>query len=690
MTPYPRHEINSMNDSKGKDKTTILVVDDTPENIDVLKGVLRNEYAIRPAINGAMALKLVGISPKPALILLDIMMPEMDGYEVCQRLKANQDTQDIPVIFITAKSNIEDELRGLEMGAVDYVTKPISPPLLKARIKSHLSLKSAHQELETKNQIMREVNNKLVASIKKLSASEEHFRSLVQTIPDIVYKIDTNGRFTFLNSAVQQLGFHPSELIGKHFSEIIHDADIDRISREKVLKIIKGYPSTSSPKFFNENRCRERVTVGLEVRLKAKPEKSKESDEQCGNHESPIVAEVNSSGLYGETPTADGPGEQRLFMGTVGVIRNIQERKEAQKKLQTAKEKAEEATRLKDKFVSLVAHDLRSPLSSMVGLLEYIVEDETTPLHKDHQDAMESVVTSGRSLIQLIEQILNIGRLRMGKITLEKSFLDAHFLTQEILQRLQHLCTKKGVRFVNRIPTSTRLFADPTLFGEVMQNLFSNAIKFSQPGGTIEVFQSGETETNLSVQDRGIGIPEETLPHLFNIAEKVSTPGTSGERGTGFGLPLSFDIMQAHGGTITVKSTQSQGSTFTVHLPLVTPKVLIVEDEQPSRTFIIQTLRPLNVEVMEAEHGRMALQLLEGNLPHLIISDIFMPGMDGFEMLEALKSNPRTSAIPVILVTGDKAIATRDQAFRLGAVDFSVKPIVVHDFLPRVRHFLGG
>ncbi|RTR37881.1 two-component system response regulator [Shewanella canadensis] len=141
--------------SKDTSRLTILAVDDTPANIDVVKGVLSERYFVQAAINGQMALKIIEKN-KPDLILLDIMMPGMDGYEVCQKLKADEATRGIPVIFLTAKAEVEDETRGLELGAVDYITKPISPPILIERVKTHLELKSARDFLKRQNEILEE------------------------------------------------------------------------------------------------------------------------------------------------------------------------------------------------------------------------------------------------------------------------------------------------------------------------------------------------------------------------------------------------------------------------------------------------------------------------------------------------------------------------------------------------------
>ena len=135
-------------------KPSILIVDDTPENIDVLKETLKNDYIVRPALSGKSALKIAAAEPRPDLILLDIMMPEMDGYEVIRHLKRDESTRKIPVIFVTAIAEMEGELKGLELGAVDYITKPINPPIVKARINTQLALREAKVKLEQQNQVL--------------------------------------------------------------------------------------------------------------------------------------------------------------------------------------------------------------------------------------------------------------------------------------------------------------------------------------------------------------------------------------------------------------------------------------------------------------------------------------------------------------------------------------------------------
>ena len=161
-----------------KQKPSILIVDDTPENIDVLKETLKNDYIVRPALSGKSALKIAAAEPRPDLILLDIMMPEMDGYEVIRHLQAGEGTREIPVIFVTAIAEMEGELKGLELGAVDYITKPINPPIVRARIHTHLALREAKVKLEEQNQVLlheRELVEDIITSMRSTKSFDDRF-----------------------------------------------------------------------------------------------------------------------------------------------------------------------------------------------------------------------------------------------------------------------------------------------------------------------------------------------------------------------------------------------------------------------------------------------------------------------------------------------------------------------------------
>ena len=363
-------------------------------------------------------------------------------------------------------------------------------------------------------------------------------------------------------------------------------------------------------------------------------------------------------------------------------------RRRMEEELRAAKETADQATMLKDRFVSLVAHDLRSPLGSISGLLQMLHEEACAEAPGEAKEILRAARDSSDRLLEMVEELLNISRLKSGKITFEKRFLDGHYLVREIIDRIGHTAKRKGVELRNKVPEGTRIYTDKMLFGEVVQNLIVNAVKFSHGGSAVEIFQPPRALGGLAVRDRGVGISEAVLRDLFKVEEKTSTVGTAGERGTGFGLPFSHDIMAAAGGRLRVESEEGEGSCFYAELPVVRPRVLVVDDQRLDRELIAMLLANLDVEVVEAAGGAEALGLLEESTFHLLISDLTMPGVDGFELLRTVRRDPVLQNMGVIVVTGDREMKSRDAAFRLGADDFLVKPLLIEDFEPRVRRFI--
>ncbi|CAK0762621.1 two-component system, HptB-dependent secretion and biofilm response regulator [Gammaproteobacteria bacterium] len=224
-------------------KPTILIVDDTPENIDVLKGALLRDYTVRAAINGQMALKAANIWPIPDLVLLDIMMPIMDGYEVCRRLKADAATRNIPVIFVTAKSEENDEIAGLKLGAVDYITKPFRIPIVQARVRTHLTLQATKQELDEHNQRLlheRELIEAIILKMRKADEFDERYlRHIIspveKTAGDILISTFTpDGRQLILLGDFTGHGL-PAAIGGPLVTYILHELAKRGASGEQIL-----------------------------------------------------------------------------------------------------------------------------------------------------------------------------------------------------------------------------------------------------------------------------------------------------------------------------------------------------------------------------------------------------------------------------------------------------------------------
>jgi diguanylate cyclase (GGDEF)-like protein/PAS domain S-box-containing protein len=373
----------------------ILVVEDSAIQAEILRRTLVKEgYQVAVAGNGANALAMIR-KKKPALIISDIVMPVMDGYEMCHEIKHDEGIKDIPVILLTGLSDTRDVIKGLDARADSYIIKPYDNQLLLARIAAILSRPSCVAELPAGEPLeieyggevhvvtsgrreilnflistyenavhqnrqliqaqtnLKALNQELDLKLTQLQESEERYSVLVQMIPDIVYRIDAEGRFIFVNDAVKRLGYQPESLIGKHFSEIILPADVEGVSRAHVLPRFAGKVTgpDHAPKLFDERRTGDRATKNLEVRLITKGQaKVQPAMLGCCGQEV-VLVEVNSAGMYEVLPqTRENPhaGVQGVnkgkplkvrHLGTVGAIRDITERKLAEAALHRSEER---------------------------------------------------------------------------------------------------------------------------------------------------------------------------------------------------------------------------------------------------------------------------------------------------------------------------------------------------------------
>ena len=240
----------------------------------------------------------------------------------------------------------------------------------------------------------------------------------------------------------------------------------------------------------------------------------------------------------------------------------------AQKKVEEeaikAKERAEKATKLKDKFLSLVSHDLRGPIANIMLALELI--GNTAYSAEKKEELSIDVMETADGLIKTIDALLSVSRLQSGNMELSRNYFDARELISIQLKNLESLAEAKGILLLNNIPENSTLFGDQILLGEVIINLLSNAIKFCSDGDSVKVYRA-ESPYTIIVEDSGIGVCETIRPDLFRHEVKTSTKGTAGERGTGLGLPYCRDSIDAHGGSLTVESGENKGSLFHIKLP---------------------------------------------------------------------------------------------------------------------------
>lgn len=385
-------------------------------------------------------------------------------------------------------------------------------------------------------------------------------------------------------------------------------------------------------------------------------------------------------------PVRGKDGEVRHF---VSIHDDISPQKENELALMNAKEEAVAATKLKDKFVLLVAHDLRSPFSAIMGLLQLMKKDANNPLPPSHLKTIDKIMTTSDNMLRMIDEILSISRLRTGAIIPHLRYLIPRALADEVIDGLFPLSTSKGIMLENLIPAQLKICADPSLYREVIQNLVSNAIKFTPEGGRVTLSLAYGGGASIEVRDTGVGMTNERAMRLFAEGEKTSTSGTAGERGNGFGLMLSQSIMKAHGGEITVSSFPGSGSTFRAALPPLKPRVLVVEDDADCVELIIVHLAKLGLAVRGVQTVKEALVLLEQDRYDLILTDLLLPGEDGYHLIGQVRSHARFASVPAIVITASADPEDRIKAFNMGANDYLVKPIVEEELVLRVKRFTG-
>jgi signal transduction histidine kinase/YesN/AraC family two-component response regulator len=372
------------------------------------------------------------------------------------------------------------------------------------------------------------------------------------------------------------------------------------------------------------------------------------------------------------------------------LLREIKTRKSVEKHLRFAIEKAEEAGRLKDTFVSLVSHDLRSPLGTIIGLFKFLLANSAGRLQDEDLDIVSRAIVTGDKMMKMVEDLLDLSRFRAGHLKPKFAFIDVYLVAVKALHNLSSLAESKGVSLKNRVPAKTVIYSDETMIYEVLFNIINNAIKFSRKHDTVTIHLSESHErVTVAVSDTGVGISKQKLEQIFKYRHNVSSPGTGGEVGSGLGLVLCKEIIEALNGTIRLESSVNIGSTFYVHLPEIHPVVLVIDNDHSAVMLVEKLFRRLDVNLVECQNGKEALVMAKKNPPHLILLDLQMDEMDGFEFLTLKQNDEAIKDIPTIVTTMFGDMANKEKALRLGADDFITKTQLQDELIPRAAKHIG-
>ena len=547
-----------------------------------------------------------------------------------------------------------------------------------------------------------------------LQHREAELRALLRSFPGYIAAIENDLRYSFVNEATaQRLGHPAEEIVGQPIERFLSPRDLVGMTRDIQARFANAGQAWSFERTYEDAH-------GL----------------------GPVTAQV----IQVASPRRTDGGQTFYTFGI-----DVSERKRAQDALVAAKEEAERANQAKSQFLSQMSHELRTPLNAILGFGQLLVSDKQWPMAPAQELKVHEILAGAGHLLNLINGLLDLGRIEEGRFAVELQPIDLEALVGEALALMQPLGQRQGVQVPGHWAAprpGLAVQADRTRLMQVLLNLIGNAVKYNRTGGTVTL-ECRETDDCvwLGVRDEGQGLSDEDQNRLFEPFQRLGAE-RSGIEGTGIGLALSRRLMQAMGGQIGVDSTPGQGATFWVRLPAgqdsatppqaaapgqLTPyatrapnapdesspptarmpghaladqdlapaspgqdaaplatTVLYIEDN-PVNAMVMQAMvaRLPGLTMISADDGAPGLEMALSERPALILTDIQMPGMDGFELMARLQQHEQTRDIPVIAISADALPESVERGRQAGFADYLTKPVEMGTLQAAIRKALG-
>jgi PAS domain S-box-containing protein len=653
-------------------KPTILHVDDDEANrYAVTRSLLKAGFDVTEAATGADALRR--LADKPDLVILDIRLPDIDGFEVCRRIKSNPATAGIPVLHLSASLvSSADKAQGLDGGAEAYLIRPVEPIELVATVNALLRAKATEEALR---------------------ASEERFSLAVEAGELGTFHCPMPLGPIIWNEKCKEHFWLPAQANVNFdlFYSIIHPDDRDR-TREAVDKAL----------FDKQPYDVQYRTVS-----------------PAGN-----VRWIRAKGRA----YYDEKGKPTRFDGVTLDITDLKrveaERERMLRAEQAARTEAQRASHVKDEFLATLSHELRTPLNAIVGWAQILRNGKHT--ESDLEEGLAAIDRNARAQTQIIEDLLDMSRIVLGKIRLDVQRVDLGTIVQESVNTVRPGADAKGVQLQSVIDPEVGIVSgDPGRLHQVFWNLLTNAVKFTPKEGRVQVVvERVNSQFEVSFIDTGEGIKPEFLPHVFDRFRQADSSTTRRHGGLGLGLSIVKQLVELHGGSVRAKSAGiGQGTTFTVALPItvisseVPPdteggrpsagipselyndncmqleglRVLVVDDESDARSVIKRLLEDCGVIVTTATTADEAVTLVEVERPDVLVSDIGMPGEDGYALIRRVRAlgHTRGGTVPALALTAYARAEDRVRAVRAGFQTHVVKPVEPAELITMVASLAG-
>ena len=678
-------------------KPVIICVDDEPtilESLKIeLKKALKDDYLIETASGGEDALELLAelLEDKTEItvVISDYRMPGMKGDELLQKI--HKICPNTIKIMLTGEANLEAVSNGIKYAKLyRYIAKPWQHEDLSLTVKEAIRSYFQGKQLAEQNIKLQELNQELESLVKQrtvaLRQSEEKLAKAFRSSPNpiTITKLDDGTHIEVNDAFCQVTGYTMEEIIGRTAIDLGLWADPK--NRDRLFQLLK-----------ESGRVRN---YELESRNKS--------------------GEIKTSLLSAEI--LDINGEKCLL----SVSQDISDRKQIEIELQEAKEAADTANRAKSQFLANMSHELRTPLNAIIGFSQLLGRDSS--LKPDQQEYLEIINRSGEHLLGLINNVLQLSKIEIGEVTIDKNSFDLYQLLNSLDEMFKLIAEKKGLQLVFDYGSTLPQYVetDERKLRQILINLLGNAIKFTSEGGvTLRVAirqdygeekqineDNKQRELYFEIEDTGGGISPSEMDNLFAAFYQTET-GRKSLEGTGLGLPISRKFVQLMGGDITVSSILGEGSIFQFNIevtlaeavemktPQVTRRVislapgqsdyriLVVDDRKESRLLLMKLLTSVGFSVREGVNGEEAINIWSSWEPHLIWMDMRMPVMDGYEATKYIKTHLKGQATAIIALTASAFEEDRSVVLSAGCDDFVRKPFREEVIFEKMAQYLG-
>jgi len=634
----------------------VLVVDDyDPGRYARVTLLRRAGFEVLEAADGAEALEQAAAG-RPHVVVLDVALPVVNGYEVCRRLKADPALPGLQVLHLSsAHRDSVDHARGLEAGADGYLVDPVAPEVLLATVRSLARAGSAE-----------------VAA----GSAAHQWQLTVDTIPEGVCLVDRNGRILHHNAVLARLAGQGEILVGRDAREVL-DAIMGGAGWDR------GTDPLDAPRTLE----REIGDKGWQL----------------------TTDNVRDA--------AGRPGGVVCVLRDVSERRRVDAMRTALLQMeQRARREAEATNHAKDEFLAVLSHELRTPLTAMLGWMAMLASGRLNPEAAAH--AIEVVDRNTRLQARIIEDLLDVSRIISGKMTLHLEKVELGPALEAAVDSVRTVAAAKMVALEIRLGEGTGcVTGDGGRLQQVFANLLSNAVKFTPSGGRIVVTTTYQGDSVVvAVSDTGRGIPEDLLPFIFEPFRQAEGAQRRTHTGLGLGLAIVRHVVELHGGSVHVASEGSgRGATFSVRLP-VGPDVrttlwprraredgetaaslhglrlLLVEDDSDTREVVGALLRDAGAKVVAVASVEAALEAIGSAPPDVLISDVGMADQDGYDLIRAVRMMPSSGGglIPAIALSAFARESDRQAALDAGYDRHVAKPVEISVLLAAVADVVAA